>query len=262
MRDQITPAEKIEEKQAAFYDNYDYKEFWKGRDYESESDAVAVVDFLKKTKTDTTCIIDVGGGLGRLVPYYAKAFESAILLDPSIQQLEETKARIGMEYPNLSFIRGIAQNIPVANGSVDVVVCVRVSHHIPEIKEALAEYKRILVPEGCLILDIANKRHMKARLKAFWSKEKRKKLASVDPVKVYGDEEEVPYVNHNPHRTIKEIEDLGFEILAIRSVSNLRSRLLKRIFPLSVLMSIERAIQIPLGKVFFGPSIFILARKK
>ena len=260
--DDITPAQNPEEKKAAFYDNYDYKEFWKGRDYESQADAIAVVNFLNKAHTEGHCVIDVGGGLGRLVPHYAHLFKEAVLIDPSVMQLKETKERLGRRYPNVSFIRGIAQHIPMDDNSVDVVVCVRVSHHIPEIAKAIAEYKRVLSTGGYVILDVANKLHMKSRVKALWNKERRQELKSHHPVKVYGDEEEVPYVNHNPHAVIKQLKDHGFEIMSVRSVSNLRSRILKKLLPLSVLVFIERLVQSPLGKFYFGPSTFVLARKK
>lgn len=260
--DRLTKAETPEEKNAAFYDNYDYNEFWNGREYESRADAIALVQFLKQAKVPGKCIIDVGGGLGRLVPHYVHLFETATLLDPSLMQLEATKERIGQQYPNLSFVRGIAEHIPVEDASIDSIVCVRVSHHIPEIRRAILEYKRALIPNGYLILDVANKLHFKARLQALFNKEKRMKLHGKNPVKVYGDEEEVPYVNHNPHAVIAMLKEEGFEIVATRSVSNLRSRLLKKILPLTVLVFIERLVQSPLGVFYFGPSIFVLARKK
>ena len=247
-KDYLFPAKTEIEKKAAFYDNYNYNEFWKGRDYESESDNIAVLNFLKKTKTNNNCIIDVGGGLGRLVPIYIDLFKEAILLDPSIMQLEETKKRIGDKYPNLSFIRGISENIPLNNKSVDVIVCVRVSHHIPKIENTFLEYNRILSSGGYLIFDVANKIHLKARLKTFFNKQKRKELFNKEINEVNSKNKEVPFVNHNPKEIIKDLEKLDFEIIKIRSVSNLRSGFLKKILPFKILVFIESCLQKQIGR--------------
>lgn len=45
------------------------------------------------------------------------------------------------------------------------------------------------------------------------------------------------------------------------SVSNLRSARLKRVVPHATLVRAEGALQSPLARVGFGPSIFFLARK-
>ncbi len=126
-----------------FYDSYDYSTFWQGRDYEDCSDNIAVSRFLKQT-TMHRSIVDVGGGLGRLVPQYAGIYDTAVLLDPSGVQLEKTKFRIGAKYPNVSFVKGIAEELPFADGSVDTIVCIRVTHHIPNFSKPIEEYKPVL----------------------------------------------------------------------------------------------------------------------
>jgi len=44
-------------------------------------------------------------------------------------------------------------------------------------------------------------------------------------------------------------------------VSNFRSQFLKKIIPEKILLFMEDKLQKPFGKLFFGPSIFILAKK-
>jgi len=260
--DKITPAETADEKSAAFYDSYNYATFWDGRDYEHHSDAIALVSFLKQNKTNHNLIIDVGGGLGRLAPYYAPAFKEAVLLDPSVVQLERTKSEIGETYPNLSFVRGIAQNLPFPDASVDTIVCVRVSHHIPDFADAIKEYMRVLSPGGYLILEIANKMHIKARINALLKGES-KKINSEAPIKVAEDQSkyDTPFVNHNPNRVKRELEKAGFKILDTRSASNFRSQTLKKIIPKKALIFFDKILQKPLSYIKFGPSIYFLARK-
>lgn len=72
----------------------------------------------------------------------------------------------------------------------------------------------------------------------------------------------LPFLNHHP-RVIKEaLKKYGFEIIEKRSVSNIRSPYTKKHIPISVLLWVEKILQIPLSYLNFGPSIFVLARKR
>lgn len=249
-------------KPEAHYDAYDYSTFWGGRDYENLSDRMAVTRLLRIV-TPHDYIIDVGGGLGRLVPCYIDAYQHAALIDPSSVQLKKTQEYIGETYPNLSFIQGTAERLPLPDQSVDTILCVRVSHHIPHIAVAFAEYHRVLRPGGYVIMEIANKLHVKSRMKAFFTG-KGKELASDVPVavRVKGDEGSIPFVNHNPKNIARLFTESGFEIVSILSASNFRSGFLKSHIPLSFLLSLERLLQGRLGSLWFGPSIYFLVRKE
>jgi ubiquinone/menaquinone biosynthesis C-methylase UbiE len=54
--------------------------------------------------------------------------------------------------PNLKFIQGNAESIPVASASVDVVVNVESCHAYGSVEKFLSEAKRVLQPGGCLLL--------------------------------------------------------------------------------------------------------------
>jgi len=58
-----------------------------------------------------------------------------------------------------------------------------------------------------------------------------------------------------------KLKNLGMKIITIRSVSNLRSGRIKGLLPLEILLWLERHLQVPLAKIHFGPSMFILAKK-
>jgi ubiquinone/menaquinone biosynthesis C-methylase UbiE len=246
----------------AHYDVYDYSTFWHGRNYEDLSDKVAIDRLLKKT-TMRNRIIDVGGGLGRLVPCYIHLYKEAVLIDPSSVQLARTEKEIGERYPNLSFLQGTAEHLPYADGTIDTIVCVRVSHHIPDIAVAFAEYHRVLKSEGYLIMEIANKLHVKSRIKAML-KGKTKELHSAAPVSArqHSTDASIAFVNHNPKAIAQLLEKQGFEVITILSASNFRSGFLKKALPLSFLMFWERLLQRPLAGLWFGPSIYFFARKK
>ncbi len=257
-------AESHRQETPSLYDFYDYSTFWQGRDYESRADIIAFKKFLNKIRHTIPhdCIIDVGGGLGRLTPHYAPHFTRPFLVDPSSVQLERSQKTTADAYPHVSFLQGTAENLPFPDASTDVVVCVRVSHHIPDMTKPIEEFSRVLKPGGYLILEIANKLHIKSRLRAY-AKGGAKELHSLAPmpVRMYKDTV-TPFVNHHPQAIETELIQAGFDIVTRRSVSNLRSPLLKKIAPTCALVGAEYILQRMLAHWQFGPSVFFLARKK
>ncbi|MCL4400220.1 class I SAM-dependent methyltransferase [Patescibacteria group bacterium] len=252
----------IGEKVAAFYDFYDYKTFWVKREYDHQADVIALKRFLKKVDGERQRIIDVGVGLGRLVPYYAPLYKEAVLLDSSTLQLKKTRHRLDEKYSNLTFVHGMAQDMSFPSNHADVILCVRVSHHIIDLFKFIRESFRVLKPGGYLILEVANKLHMKARLPALF-RGTLKQLYSPDPVPVNDEsEDDIPFVNHNPKTVERTLRGAGFRIVAVRSVSNFRSPLLKKIVPLKILLLLEWMTQRLFARLWFGPSIYFLAEKK
>jgi ubiquinone/menaquinone biosynthesis C-methylase UbiE len=247
----------------AHYDTYDYSTFWKGRDYEHAADSMVLTGLLKKATTEHKCIIDVGGGLGRLIPYYVDRYKKSIVLDPSTVQLKRIQAEVGDKYPTVEYAAGVAEALPFADDSADTILCVRVTHHIPDFTVPAQEFHRVLEKGGYLILEVANKIHFKARLQAL-RKGKYKSVSSADPIQVNADKKEgsIEFVNHHPKTLQRTLEQAGFEIVTVRSVSNFRSAVLKKYVPHTLLIAMERALQRPLASAWFGPSIYFLARKK
>ncbi len=141
----------------------------------------------------------------------------------------------------------------------------RVLHHINEPERAIEIVSHFLRPGGYIILEFPNKLHGKALFKNIihgnvtypldiFPADKR----SLKNIK----KKTLPFMNYHPDTVLKCLEDNRFEVVSIRSVSNIRSDKLKRNVPLETLITIEKALQLPLAKIFFGPSIFILAKKK
>ena len=74
-------------------------------------------------------------------------------------------------------------------------------------------------------------------------------------------DDEIAFVNHNPKTVIKQLAHAGFTVEKTLSVSNLRSPSLKKIVPESLMLTLEKAMQKPLAKTYFGPSTFMLIKK-
>jgi ubiquinone/menaquinone biosynthesis C-methylase UbiE len=248
---------------SAAYDNYDYPLYWKSREYEHASEIVAIKALLSRVSKFNK-IIDIGAGYGRLVPAYIYRAKKVVLSDPSAKLLsiarkKHSKAR------NISYIHSSLENLKVYKNSFDMAIMVRVLHHIRDLDRAFDVIDKILVKNGYFILEFPNKNHLKAMFRNFmdgnltypisiWpidiSSKKSKKLKSL------------PFINYHPDQIIEKLKAHEFEIIEIRSVSNIRSSLLKRLFPVKILIDIEKYIQRYLSAIKVGPSIFILARKR
>lgn len=258
---------------AADYDNYDYPAYWSGRDYEHESEVVAIRAFLQKIPKIKN-MADFGCGFGRLVPYYLHRTKMLTLLDPSRKLLAVAKKALDRHKSDwqtkgkkITFVQRKIETINTLykRPKFDLVIMVRVMHHIVDPKKTIKNISNSINPGGYLILEFANKIHGKALVANFLhgnftfpidifpadrltAKNKRKKT--------------IPFFNYHPDVMMDILKKQGFKIIEVRSVSNIRSSWAKRNIPISTLVEIEKLLQKPLSKLFFGPSIFILAKKK
>lgn len=249
----------------AAYDKYDYVKYWVGREYENKAEVIAIKSFLSKIKKIHT-IFEIGAGFGRLAPSYMFRAKKVILSDPSSKTLKLARKTFSRT-KNIKFIHTSVENIPskVRAGSVDVVVMVRVLHHIKDVDSAFKIINRVLSKGGYLVLEFANKRHFKASFEnllkgnfGFFSNENPTDIRSAKSLR----QGALPFMNYDPNRIRQMLSNEGFQIIDQRSVSNIRSPFLKSIFSTDVLVSLDALLQKPLSYIDFGPSIFVLARKR
>jgi len=93
-------------------------------------------------------LLDIGGGSGLLTETLADVFSQILVLEPNLGKLE-----YGAKHrPDVGFIRGSAQQVPVVEGKIGTVVSVAAFHHFPDQHGALEEMKRVLKPGGLLML--------------------------------------------------------------------------------------------------------------
>lgn len=249
---------------AAAYDTYDYPSYWIGREYEHHSELIAIKAFLDKI-AKVKVILEAGVGFGRLAPDYVYRAKKTILVDPSAKLLKLAKESLPKD--NIQFIQSKIENLPgkIRARSVDLIILVRVLHHLEDPDDAFEVINKLLKSRGYFILEFANKCHFKARcceflrgnftfpLDIFPKDMRSKKNKSVKTL---------PFLNFHPDIMGKKLKDGGFEIIEKRSVSNIRSPFLKKFFPVSLFLSLEKYLQRPLSLIHFGPSVFILAQKK
>ena len=94
-------------------------------------------------------LLDVGCGIGATVEHLRECHRlDAVGIDPSCSMLEEGRAR----NPELPLGLGSAERIPAADGSKDGILCECVLSLLPDPALVLAEFRRVLRPDGFLIL--------------------------------------------------------------------------------------------------------------
>jgi len=247
-------------KRADQYDsgNYNYLNYWRGRDYENLAEEIAIKRLLKDHRFKHAA--DIGGGYGRLCLLLKKYANTVTLAEPSKNQLKIAKDFL-KGHKNIQIKKTQADSLDFTDKSVDLVTMIRVMHHLPDPSVELKELNRILTDDGYLILEMANYSHIRNRIRYFFTN----KTLPDEPVDIRSKnnqrEDEVAFVNHNPKTVIKQLAHAGFKVEKVLSVSNLRSPLLKKIVPKIIMTTAERLMQQPLAKIYFGPSIFLLAKK-
>jgi ubiquinone/menaquinone biosynthesis C-methylase UbiE len=237
---------------------HNYLRYWDGRDYENAAENIAIRRLLEGKKFKHA--VDIGGGYGRLCVLLEEYAEKVTLAEPSQQQLD-IAADFLKEHPRVERKLMQVEHLDFADGSVDLYTMIRVMHHLPDPKIPFAELARTLSDDGYIILEMANYSHFRNRIK-HWVKGKKLPLAPVDIRSAENRKtEEIPFVNHNPNTVVKQLAHAGLTVEKTLSVSNLRSPGLKKIMPRSMMISLEKALQVPLASSHFGPSVFFLVRK-
>lgn len=240
-------------------DNYNYLKYWDGRDYEHAAEEMAIKRLIKGKRFKHA--VDIGGGFGRLCLLLEKYADKVTLAEPAKSQLDIAKDYLkGHKKIDQKLMQ--ADDLKFKDGSVDLFTMIRVMHHLPDPSKEFSELHRALSKDGYVVLELANYAHFRNRVKHA-AKGKRLPIQPVDIRSAKNRrQEEIAFVNHNPKTVIKQLDEAGFRVEKVLSVSNLRSQTLKKVVPKSVMLSVERFMQPTLARTYFGPSVFFLLRKK
>ncbi len=249
----------------AAYDTYDYPSYWKGREYEHKSEFLAIRKFLSRI-SDVGKIIEIGAGFGRLLPSYHFRAKKVVLTDPSAKLISKAAKKYS-RYKNVEVYQSKLQSLKNKRGlrNFDLCIMVRVLHHIDDIDIAFKTINNLLSRRGYFILEFPNKSHLKASVRNILKGDITYPI-NIFPIDIRSKKSikkgTLPFINYHPDQIIEKLKESNFDIIEVRSVSNIRSSFLKRIFPVNTLIDLERILQIPFAKINFGPSFFVLARKK
>ncbi|MFO7929053.1 MAG: methyltransferase domain-containing protein [Candidatus Humimicrobiaceae bacterium] len=244
------------------YENYDYREFWKNekRKYEDSSERIALRKLLLPIKNNGKLFVDIGCGYGRLFNEY-KYFEKIILIDYSLKNLKNARRHISryLEFDreklqNIHFIVADATNLPLKANVADVVLTVRVVHHINNVEKYFNEISRIIKSGGTIILEFANKRNTKNILRTLVGRMDTSAF-NLEPSQV-GE----TILNYHPEYIYNFLKEREFGVEKVISVSNLRLPIIKKIVSHKILVFFENIFQYLFSFLSLGPSIFLKAK--
>lgn len=238
---------------------HNYQQYWDGREYEHAAEEIAVKRLLKKRRFKHA--VDVGGGYGRLSKVLADFSDTVTLAEPSQQQLDIAKEYL-KNTPKVEQKLMQAGDLKFKSASVDLVMIVRVLHHIPDPSPEFEEIARVLEPGGTFLLEFANNAHGVNRIRYAV---KGRGVPS-EPVDIRSqqnkNQSELPFVNHHPKTIIKKLDSAGFEVEAVLSGSNLRSPRLKKMLSKNTMLFLEKALQPALAPLYFGPSVWLRLKRR
>lgn len=102
---------------------------------------------------DSPNVLDLGCGAGHISFCVAPFSQSVTAYDLSEDMLKVVCASaIHKELGNINTIKGIAESLPFADNSFDMVVSRFSAHHWQDVPLALTEMRRVCRPEGCIMM--------------------------------------------------------------------------------------------------------------
>lgn len=100
-------------------------------------------------------VLDIASGEGYGSFLLSKSAFSVIGVDIDTESIENAKVKY--DFSNIEFRLGSTSNIPIPDNSVDVVVSFETIEHHNEHEKMMLELKRVLTPEGILIMSSPDK---------------------------------------------------------------------------------------------------------
>ena len=233
------------------YEGSDYQtSFWDqgGRAYEDRVEAIALKRLLPESGR---LLLEVGAGAGRNTPRYA-GFERVVLLDYSTTQLQQAQARLG-NAERYIFVAADVYRLPFVNGLFDCATMIRTLHHMADASGALSQVRMVLQPGSVFILEFANKLNGKAILR-YWLGKQAWSPFTLEPV-------EFAALNFDFHpRAVRAwLQEIGFRIDKMLTVSHFRIALLKRLVPTRILVALDSLVQWSGSLWQLTPSVFVRA---
>ena len=240
----------------ADYNGYDYKKiFWEDgkRDYEDLADRMAIRKLLPENMES---FVDIAGGYGRLADEYLGRAKKCTIFDYSKTELADAKKKYG---DKISTKAGDIYDLPFKENELDGLMMVRVTHHLKKMDKAMAELYRVLKPGGVAVIEVANKRTLPKMARFLLRKSDvnpfDKKVANYKEISKDG------FYNYHPKYVEEIFDKTGFKTEKVLSVSNFRSRGLKKVFGTKNLVKMEDKAQKALAPIRFAPSIYYKLRK-
>ena len=97
-------------------------------------------------------VLEVGAGTGVNLPLYPRTVERIVFAEPDPHMRDKLAERINAGgFPSSDISDGSLESLPFPNGEFDFVTCMLVLCSVPDLRHALNEIRRVLVPGGRLV---------------------------------------------------------------------------------------------------------------
>lgn len=97
-------------------------------------------------------VLEVGPGTGLNFPHYPAAVRELTTISPDERLSHYAQSRAREFGKRVDHVRSVGSNWPLADDSIDTVVCTLVLCTVPEPQGLLAEVRRVLAPGGKLLV--------------------------------------------------------------------------------------------------------------
>ena len=242
-------------------DGYDYRTFWKNRDYEQWAEG-RVLRRLFNQIGQVKWLVDLGGGFGRNAIHYHQRVDHAVIVDYSKGNLERAASTLSgeVERGHIFLVRADLYCLPFVDNAFDLGLLVRVLHHLTQVDAALMEMGRVVAKQW--ILDIPIKHHLLAHVRGLMHREIRQ-LSTWEP-KSLGTVE-LPFNSYHLGAIRQILSGQGWKNRLVASVNNFRrwDQILSApaITCLRPLVYSVESIMQAVGRGWWGPSQFVRATR-
>lgn len=111
-----------------------------------------IIDFLKKKNflSKNTVIADIGSGTGILTKIFLDNGNKVYAVEPN-KDMREAAENLLQNYKNFFSIKGSAESTGLEENSIDLIIAGQAFHWF-DVRETKSEFKRILNPNGDVVL--------------------------------------------------------------------------------------------------------------
>ncbi len=258
------PAKTVPAQRVVDYDSegYDYRGFWRGRDYERWAEA-RVLHRQMARLGQPVWFADFGGGYGRNAVHYRRIADHSVIVDYSVTNLNRAAELLAddIRAGRVHLIRSDLAALPLIDSGVECAMVVRVLHHLTDVDACLAEMGRTVARRW--LVDVPIKHHLLGRLRSALHG-RYHEVRSAEPL-VTGSSE-YPFSTYNLSNIRHRLEAAGWGTQLVASVNNFRRW--DQVLPASAVRVLRPAVCAletlaqDAGRGWWGPSQFVLARRQ